>query len=49
MSVDRIDNNSGYTKDNIKVISFRANRLKSNGTLEEFEQIVKYLSSNSIG
>lgn len=40
-SVDRIDPNKGYTKGNIRVISMRANLLKSNGTLEEFLLIVK--------
>ncbi len=42
-SVDRFDNNKGYTKDNVRVISLRANQLKSNGSLEEFERIVKYM------
>lgn len=44
-SVDRFDNNLGYTKNNIRVISDRANRLKSNGTVEEFEAIIKYMKS----
>lgn len=34
-SVDRIDNSKGYTKDNIRVISWRANYLKNNATLDE--------------
>ncbi len=42
-SIDRIDNNKGYTKDNICVISYRANILKNNGTLEEFEAIIRYI------
>jgi len=42
-SIDRIDNTRGYTKDNIRIISFRANNLKSDGTLEEFLKIVDYL------
>lgn len=42
-SVDRIDNTKGYTKDNIKVVSLRANVLKTDGTLEEFKALVKYL------
>ncbi len=46
-SIDKIDNNKGYTKDNICIISDRANRLKSDGTLEEFKKIVKYIEKYS--
>lgn len=42
-SIDRVDNSKGYTKDNIRVISMRANRLKSNMTIDEAELIVKYM------
>lgn len=42
-SVDRINPNKGYTKDNIRVISHRANRLKYNATLEEIRLIYKDL------
>jgi hypothetical protein len=34
-SLDRIDSSKGYTKDNIQVISWRANWLKNNATIEE--------------
>ena len=34
-SLDRIDNDKGYTKDNVQVISYRANTLKSDMTVEE--------------
>lgn len=42
-SLDRIDPNKGYTKDNVQVISWRANNLKSNGTLDEFILLVEFL------
>jgi hypothetical protein len=42
-TLDRIDSSKGYTKENIKVISFRANRLKDNGTIEEFMKIIDYM------
>lgn len=38
-SIDRRDPAKGYTKDNIKVISWRANRLKSDASLEELFQL----------
>lgn len=42
-SVDRLDNSRGYVKGNIHVISWRANRLKSDATLEETMRIYKYM------
>jgi hypothetical protein len=35
-SLDRIDSSKGYTKENIWVISFKANTMKSDSTLDEF-------------
>lgn len=46
-SVDRINNNLGYVKGNVAVISFRANSLKSNGLLKEFEAIVSYIKEHN--
>jgi hypothetical protein len=40
-SIDRIDSNKGYIPGNVWVISWRANSLKNNGELWEFEAIVK--------
>lgn len=39
MSLDRIDPTKGYVKGNVQIISQRANRIKSNSTLEEFAEM----------
>lgn len=44
-SVDRIDSMKEYTKDNICIISWRANRLKCDASLEELKNLVRYMSS----
>jgi hypothetical protein len=44
-SLDRIDCKRGYTKDNIRIISNRANRFKSDATLKELELIYNDLKS----
>jgi hypothetical protein len=38
-SLDRIDSTKGYTKDNIWVISHRANQIKNDATVDELEKI----------
>lgn len=43
-SIDRIDSTKGYVKGNVAVMSWRANRIKNDGTLEEHQKIVEYLS-----
>mgnify|MGYP003335925705 CR=1 FL=1 len=42
-SLDRIDNNKGYVKGNVRVISHRANSAKGDYTLKELKAIVKDL------
>jgi len=44
-SVDRIDSTKGYTKDNIWIISARANRIKNNATIEEIGMLYEALKS----
>ncbi len=44
-SLDRIDPKLGYVPGNIQVISNRANLLKNDGLLEEFEQLVEWIKS----
>ena len=49
-TLDRKIGERGYTKDNIAVISHRANRLKSDSTIEELQtllnNLVQYLNSD---
>jgi|ERR1035437_5967994 hypothetical protein len=42
-SADRHDNNSGYVKGNVRIISWKANRLKNNATIEDLLKVVKYM------
>lgn len=42
-SLDRIDSSRGYVPGNIAIISWRANCLKRDGTLDEFRKIVAYM------
>lgn len=45
ISFDRIDSSKGYSVDNLIVISYRANRLKSNATLDELKKITHFYQS----
>lgn len=42
-SLDRIDSSKGYIKGNVWVISHKANRIKSDSTVEELEMLVENL------
>lgn len=42
-SLDRIDNGKGYVRGNVVVMSYRANRLKNDGSVEDFEAIIKWM------
>jgi len=41
-SLERIDNNKGYVKGNILIISSRANTMKSDGTWQEIMAVAKF-------
>lgn len=44
-SLDRIDNAKGYTKDNIWVISFKANRMKNTASINELKVFAKNVTA----
>lgn len=43
VSIDRVDNSLGYIPGNVRLISYRANRLKNDATLEEIELVASYI------
>lgn len=44
-SLDKLEPQKGYVPGNVKVISYRANSIKSDGTFEEHIKIAKYINS----
>ncbi|NBN99704.1 MAG: hypothetical protein EBV19_10780, partial [Flavobacteriia bacterium] len=45
MSVDRIDNNKGYTKDNIVICCRFANLGRQDCNFDRFKDIIKYIKN----
>lgn len=43
-SLDRIDNNKGYVKGNVQVVSMRANLLKNDASVKELKMLYYYLA-----
>jgi len=46
-SIDRIDNSKGYIKNNIVVVSRRANVLKKDASIEELKKLAEFYSTFS--
>jgi len=46
-SLDRIDPSKGYIKENIAVISYRANRLKNSFSIKEMQNCLTYMKDGS--
>lgn len=44
-SFDQVDPGKGYTKGNVQILSWRANRIKNDGSAEEHRKIAEWLSS----
>lgn len=47
-SFDRIDPTKGYIPGNVVICSWRANRIKNNGTAEEHEKIALFLRQHNL-
>lgn len=45
-TVDRLDPDAGYVPGNVAVISYKANRMKNNGSLAEHEALVAWMSQH---
>lgn len=41
-SIDRVDNELGYVKGNIAIVSNKANRIKNSATKKELEAVLSY-------
>ena len=42
-SLDRLDPKKPYRRGNVKILSVRGNRIKNDGTLKEFKNLIKYM------
>jgi len=45
-TLDRVDSTQGYVKGNVRVISWRANKLKADATAKELRAILKYVEEH---
>lgn len=47
VTFDRIDHTKGYVSGNVAIMSWRANRIKNNGTAQEHELIANFMKSTA--
>lgn len=45
-SFDRVDSTKSYIHGNVRIISTKANRIKSDGNIQELKKILEYLENN---
>lgn len=46
-SVDKLIPSKGYTKENCRIISLKANMLKNDASIEDLEKIIAYMKNSS--
>ena len=47
-SIDKIIPELGYVQSNCAIVSFRGNRIKSDGTIDEFRRMVQYMAAQQL-
>lgn len=47
-SLDRIDNSKGYVNGNVAVMSYKANRLKNDGSADDHEKIAAWMRQKNL-
>ena len=47
-TIDRVDPDGGYVTGNVRVISMRANRIKSDASIAELESVIAYMKGISL-
>jgi len=45
-SIDRFDTTKGYIKGNVWIISYKANRMKSDATIDDIKKVYDYMKAN---
>lgn len=48
-SIDRMIPEKGYVKGNIKFICYKANRIKSDSTIDILQKLIRYMSGENVG